>query len=168
MSRGPVYSRWRDAIGVSDLGPTARAVCCALATYMDAKGECWPSVATLAAVLRRDRRTIQRALGAIEAAGFVTVKRGGGRGVSSTYTAARVPPYEVGKQRQNAPKRAAERALNSGTGAARSTEEYEDACGRLNGAAPRIVDECVRCGERQDIDRDSLLCQACAAKEVAA
>ena len=163
MSR-PVTSRWRDAFSVSDLSPTARAVCCALATFMDSRtGECWPSVETLATVLRRNRRTVQRALREIEDAGWVNVKRGGGKGKATTYTAARVPPYVPDvpvKGRQSEHETAAGRAVKGGAGAARSYEVTEGGRGRLSGAAPSVKTSAC-CGSAVADDHGDEICSTC-------
>jgi hypothetical protein len=159
---------WRDEIAASRLGPTARAVACALATYMNGDGACWPSINTIAALLRLNRRTVQRTLRKLEADGFLGVERGGGRGKPSTYTAAlNAALSDRGKR-----KRAAGASLKGGRGvpkgrrnsATRSTEGLEGGTsGRLAGAA-RPLDDCMgQCGERRPLYeyRGRLLCLQC-------
>ncbi|WP_247895125.1 helix-turn-helix domain-containing protein [Azospirillum brasilense] len=47
------------------------AVLAALATYANARGECWPSQATLATALKRSRSTVNRILGHLADAGVI-------------------------------------------------------------------------------------------------
>ena len=48
----------------------------------------WPSVATLAAKTRMDRRRVQRAIARLEALGELSIEPGGGRGRSNRYRIA--------------------------------------------------------------------------------
>lgn len=50
------------------------AVLAALSTYANAKGECWPSQATLATALKRSRSTVNRILGHLADAGVIAVE----------------------------------------------------------------------------------------------
>lgn len=50
------------------------AVLAALSTYANAKGECWPSQATLATALKRSRSTVNRILGHLAEAGVISVE----------------------------------------------------------------------------------------------
>lgn len=50
-------------LGHPDIDADGLAVLAALATYANARGECWPSQATLAAALKRSRSTVNRILG---------------------------------------------------------------------------------------------------------
>jgi hypothetical protein len=66
--------RWskipHDMIG--SVSPTALAVAAALAKYADAKtGECWPTLNTLAAVVKKHRNTVRKAVADLEAAGWL-------------------------------------------------------------------------------------------------
>lgn len=47
------------------------AVLAALATYANARGECWPSQATLATALKRSRSTVNRILGQLAESGVI-------------------------------------------------------------------------------------------------
>jgi hypothetical protein len=53
----------------------ARAVLMALVLHVNIDGECFPTVATLAAVSCYSRRTVQRALQELEADGFIRCRR---------------------------------------------------------------------------------------------
>jgi DNA-binding transcriptional regulator YhcF (GntR family) len=166
MKRVP--SAWRDEVARSRLGPTVRAVACALATYMSASGVCWPSVETLAELLRLDRRTVQRSIRTLEAHGLLVVERGGGRGKTSIYRAALSAAVSERKGRQSKHKRAAEDAVKGGTRAARSIEVKEERPrGRLSGAA-RPLDQCMGpCGEVRPLWPFSgrLMCVECVLAE---
>lgn len=75
-------------------GPAAFAVYVLLAKYADAK-DCYPSIRTMARVLGLTRRTVQKAIHALERAGFITVSRSpGGRGMGCThrYRVQAIPP----------------------------------------------------------------------------
>ena len=50
-------------LGHPDIDADGLAVLAALATYANARGECWPSQATLATALKRSRSTVNRILG---------------------------------------------------------------------------------------------------------
>ncbi|KAA0679760.1 helix-turn-helix domain-containing protein [Roseomonas genomospecies 6] len=50
------------------------AVLAALATYANARGECWPSQATLAAALKRSRSTVNRILGHLAESGVIEME----------------------------------------------------------------------------------------------
>ena len=94
---GDAVYAWQDGKGpfarlcaasVFDLKLSAAAVrvLAALATYVDWRGMCWPSVDTLAERLRVDARQIQRHLRALEARGYVRIeeRKTGRRGGNST------------------------------------------------------------------------------------
>jgi DNA-binding transcriptional MocR family regulator len=76
---------WRWAIRDAPIDTTAKTVAWALDSRMNGGGQCWPSKAQLAADTGLDKRTVDRALGRLELAGFVTVQRGGGRGHPNRY-----------------------------------------------------------------------------------
>ncbi|HVJ09712.1 MAG TPA: helix-turn-helix domain-containing protein [Acidisarcina sp.] len=75
---------------VWDNGPEDAAQCAvlvALANFCnDDGGNCFPSVARVAKMLRYSERTVQRAIASLVADGWMTVERAGGRGVFSSYT----------------------------------------------------------------------------------
>lgn len=66
---------------------TAKHVLLALATYADAQGLCWPSVATLGSNTGLGERAVQMALRTLEAAGLlaITGNKLGGRGQTPRY-----------------------------------------------------------------------------------
>jgi len=74
---------------LTDLNATDTLVMVALADYTSADTRVsWPSVATIARRARRDRRTVQRRLRALEQRGLVEIARGGhqyGKGSASSY-----------------------------------------------------------------------------------
>lgn len=76
---------WRWAIRDAPIDTTAKTVAWALATRMNGAGECWPSKAQIAADTGLGKRTVDRAMRRLELAGFVEVRRGGGRGHSNRY-----------------------------------------------------------------------------------
>ncbi|ALG75742.1 hypothetical protein VY88_33185 [Azospirillum thiophilum] len=57
-----------------DIDADGLAVLAALSTYANARGECWPSQATLATALKRSRSTVNRILGHLAAAGVIEVE----------------------------------------------------------------------------------------------
>jgi hypothetical protein len=82
---------WRKEIAASGLTSTQRLICHTLALHMDTKGgSCFPSTPLLASESGCSKRTVEIALAAIEAAGFIRRERGGGRGRGdkSTYQAS--------------------------------------------------------------------------------
>ncbi|MDQ2105135.1 helix-turn-helix domain-containing protein [Azospirillum isscasi] len=58
-------------LGHPDIDADGLAVLAALATYANARGECWPSQATLATALKRSRSTVNRILGQLAEAGVI-------------------------------------------------------------------------------------------------
>lgn len=70
------------------------AVLAALATYANARGECWPSQATLATALKRSRSTVNRILGHLAESGVIGMESrrsaSGGR-LSCLYRLRMVP-----------------------------------------------------------------------------
>ena len=58
-------------LGHPDIDADGLAVLAALATYANARGECWPSQATLATALKRSRSTVNRILGHLAEAGVI-------------------------------------------------------------------------------------------------
>jgi hypothetical protein len=56
---------------IGNVSPTALAVAAALAKYADKAGECWPTLNTLAAVVKKHRNTVRKAVADLEAAGWL-------------------------------------------------------------------------------------------------
>ena len=162
-----IASIWRDEIAASELNATARAVACALATYMDRDGVCWPSVETISRLLRLSRRTVQRAIRTLEAQGFLRVQLGGGRGKASTY---RATPSDALSDEQNKTKGVSSdtkgRHWKPQTASPSDTRSYEvtEAASRdrLDGVALPL-DDCMVCGERRPLFEfgDRLVCRGC-------
>lgn len=129
----PPVVLWRRAVlAAPELNHAAKLVACALAEHMDADGgSCYPSVTTLAGETAQDRRTVQRALRALEASGWITRAEGRGRGHSSRYAAARppagkaaaVPPFGEEEGRHVVQQKAARRARKGGGSTARGSQE---------------------------------------------
>ena len=85
-------SRW--ALAFPNISHAAGKVLLALADHADrSKLTCWPSVETLARETQTTRRTVQRALRQLEAAGAITTERSRGR-TSSLYRLI-IPPNRV-------------------------------------------------------------------------
>ena len=74
-----IRNEWREAIRASRLDPSAKLLAQTLSTYMDAKGECWPSKQTLSGDCSQDIRVVDRAMLRLESAGFIHVERSKGR-----------------------------------------------------------------------------------------
>lgn len=73
---------------VWESGPEDRGellVLLALADFANERGDCWPSVPTIAAKARMDERSARRILRKLEAKGWLTVTMGGGRHGCSRY-----------------------------------------------------------------------------------
>jgi len=73
----PLIVVWRDMILTEDvnLSPMAGYVGCALAKFADSNGRsCFPSQKKIAAVTRYSLRSVQRAIGELEDAGWITTK----------------------------------------------------------------------------------------------
>ena len=56
---------------IGNISPTALAVAAALAKYADKAGECWPTLNTVAAVVKKHRNTVRKAVADLEAAGWL-------------------------------------------------------------------------------------------------
>lgn len=74
---------------VWDVGPEDPVECfvlVALASHCNDNGDsCFPSITRIAQMTRRSERTVVRAIGAMEKAGWITIERGSGRGKVSKY-----------------------------------------------------------------------------------
>lgn len=71
-----------------DIDADGLAVLAALSTYANARGECWPSQATLATALKRSRSTVNRILGHLANASVIEIvsrKSSNGGRLSSVY-----------------------------------------------------------------------------------
>lgn len=71
-----------------DIDADGLAVLAALSTYANARGECWPSQATLATALKRSRSTVNRILGHLADAAVIEIvsrKSANGGRLSSVY-----------------------------------------------------------------------------------
>ena len=71
-----------------DIDADGLAVLAALSTYANARGECWPSQATLATALKRSRSTVNRILGHLANASVIEIvsrKSANGGRLSSVY-----------------------------------------------------------------------------------
>jgi Helix-turn-helix domain len=85
-------TQWLSAVRDSDLGDRELLVALVLGTWMSAEGQCWPSLEAIAKGVRRHVATIARALIVLEASGWISRQRGGGRGRSTLYR-ARIPSH---------------------------------------------------------------------------
>lgn len=82
---GRIPSWWLDH---PEIDADGFAVLCALSTFANQRGECWPSQATLATALKRSRSTVNRILGHLADAGMIEVvsrKSATGGRLSSLY-----------------------------------------------------------------------------------
>ncbi|MBP2292932.1 helix-turn-helix domain-containing protein [Azospirillum rugosum] len=61
-------------LGHPDIDADGLAVLAALSTYANARGECWPSQATLATALKRSRSTVNRILGQLAEAKVIEMQ----------------------------------------------------------------------------------------------
>lgn len=90
----PLFT-WRSALAESDLPPTLRHVGLTLSLHMNERGgSAFPSHTTLARETGLHRATVIKALGDLEARGYVEREPGGGRGHTTTYRAT-VPAETV-------------------------------------------------------------------------
>jgi hypothetical protein len=78
---------WAKLLRGSPLPPTARHVGHVLATYMNEKGECWPTVRTVAEDVGVSPRTVQRGLDDLCRYGLIEIVRRTGR--ANVYRARR-------------------------------------------------------------------------------
>lgn len=80
MNERAVLAAWRDALRDSALDTTAKAVGFVIATYWDSSGSgAFPAKATIARGASIGKRTADRAIDRLEAAGFLAIHRSGGR-----------------------------------------------------------------------------------------
>jgi hypothetical protein len=100
LRQASVRSRWTWAIRDSDLPATTRLVAWALATFMRADGECWPSVPTIAAAAGSNESTVKRHLRLLDERGWIERTRGGGSGRGSRERTTR---YVAALPAQSAP-----------------------------------------------------------------
>ena len=84
---------WRDAIRDSELDATAKAVAWALSTYMNGRGEAWPSKETLAVGASKSKRAVDGAIVRIARAGYLGVSQSKGR--SSNRYQAKLPTLQA-------------------------------------------------------------------------
>lgn len=92
---------WRSALCDSDLAPTQRHVAMTLSLHMSERGDsCFPSLPTLARETGYSIRTVIRALHVLQTRGWLSVKRGGGRGRPNRYTAT-IPTVPVNSDMRN-------------------------------------------------------------------
>ena len=77
---------WKWAVRDMPLDRMTKAVAWALETRMKANGECWPSKRQLAHDTGYSKRGVDIAIGRLEFAGLLEVRRGGGRGHTNHYT----------------------------------------------------------------------------------
>lgn len=83
----PLFS-WRSAIVESELDADTKHVALTLSLHMNERGgSCFPSLETLAKETSRSKKTVVRCLRSLRSQGWLTVRAGGGRGRTSTYTA---------------------------------------------------------------------------------
>jgi hypothetical protein len=84
---------WRDAIRDSTLDATAKAVAWTLSTYMNGRGEAWPSKNTLAVGASKSKRAVDGAIVRITRAGYLDVSQSKGR--SSNRYQAKLPTLQA-------------------------------------------------------------------------
>lgn len=89
MTRGAYTLKWlRAVLETPGLRTRARMVTAALAIHLNADGEAWPSLDTLASMSGyRSLKPVRHAIEELEAAGVLAVRRGGGRKHTHRYKA---------------------------------------------------------------------------------
>lgn len=93
----PLFT-WRSAIADSELKPTLRHVALTLSLHMNERGgSAFPSLDTIAAESGRHRSTVCRSLLELERLGWLARVPGGGRKLTTTYTAT-VPAETVAER----------------------------------------------------------------------
>jgi hypothetical protein len=179
---------WRKALRDSDLSRTAKLVGFVISTYMNGDGVAWPSRNTIAAGGSVTVRAVDAAVKLLEGQGFLEVERDGrgGRTRVNQYVAvipetahavhrsearaalrARRKTANAVQKRANGTPRTGKRVRPKTT---KSSEVVAAADVRHRAAPLRIMDDCVRCGERpldgvQQIG-DDWICDQCAPKEM--
>jgi len=131
---------WRRAVlAAPGLTDAQKVVAFALAEHMNRDGgSCWPSVETLGVEVTLTRRSVQRALAALQAAGWIDRQLGVGRGRSSHYRASfpdteRVSdetPFTEEKRRRLVHEKASSCARKGVTRDAQGLQEVERERGR--------------------------------------
>lgn len=92
----PLFT-WRSAIVDSELPATVRHVALTLSLHMNERGgSAFPAIRTLGRETGRGTSTVTAALRTLEAAGWLLVERGGGRGHPNRYTATVPEPPDDG------------------------------------------------------------------------
>lgn len=98
---GKTPSWWLDR---PEVDADALAVLCALSTFANRQGRCWPSQATLAAKLKRSRAWVNKTLGRLADAGLIVARdrwsENGGR-LSCLYELKTDPPGETPPRRDD-------------------------------------------------------------------
>src|SRR5690349_10664891 len=79
MAPKPLIGVWRDIVRDSTLSWRAKLTAYVLSTYMDSNGRAYPSIATLAAGASIGKKSIDKALPELEAAGFLKIDHGRNR-----------------------------------------------------------------------------------------
>lgn len=105
---------------VWESGPSDKAqllVLLALADFCSDRGECWPSMKSVAEKARMSERNARRVVRDLESAGLLSTYEGGGRSGTSKYTinTDTVSPGQNVRPGQNDPETRTKRALNPDT-----------------------------------------------------
>lgn len=108
-------------LGHPDIDADGLAVLAALSTYANARGECWPSQATLATALKRSRSTVNRILGQLAEAKVIEMqaRRSASGGRLSCLYRLRLVPGDGANAPDSAPREAV-RPRDSGVASADS------------------------------------------------
>lgn len=80
-------AKWRWAIADADLSAPVKGTLLMLSVFMNADGECFPSIATMARATRQHRSTVMRHLKRAEDAALL-MRQSGGSGRATRYAAA--------------------------------------------------------------------------------
>jgi len=76
---------WLRAVGCTDLDPTAKLIALTIGAFMDTTAKGWPSLVKIAERASISERTIRRRLPDLVDADILTIRKGGGRGLSNVY-----------------------------------------------------------------------------------
>lgn len=146
---------WRDAIRDSDLDRTAKAVAFVLSTYVDGRGQAFPSLETLAAGASVTARSVYPALARLEGNGFLYVQRSKTRRGNRYLVTLPETANELRRSEWETAKGSARNTEPDVGNTERGSPESLESVRRRNAAASDGAalpeDECLRCGKRRSL-----------------
>jgi len=178
VKRKPLLAVWRDALGDDPtLTSTGKLVGYALSTWMNGRGVCYPSRATIASRCSLSDRAVDKALTQLETRGYVEIERSKGgnpRTGTNVYTATlpeganEVRRSEWGGANLRTP-RGEPDDVSSERRSPESVESVRKRRGAAQDSAPGVEDECQACHKRRVVlPPDFRLCADCSPDEVTA